>query len=272
MFGHRFLVHSCDVFLDVFGVEEASDGEPSDAGIVDVQEERLGECSRVSLGCYSGLYGAASGIDCQERAAGNGAHPREGPVVDRQEALQIQSVELCKRSYALRFYLRSKSRDGVENADDDFVCKNEKGLLQQLRGQAHLRPEVEADRLSFRILEVGAIEQLGDPFRERDLAFLVVDLNVLEQRRGRKLFQHGQNGARDAGSLAGLLVRPVYVADKVEQPIERTDGDLLGDVLPYKGVFGEQQLDEVAVRVGAVARARKLAEDGEEEAENGRMV
>lgn len=73
------------------------------------------------------------------------------------------------------------------------------------------------------------------------------------------------------GFLAGLLVRPVYVADKVEQPIERTDGDLLG-TFSLQGRFREQQLDEVAVRVGAVARARKLAEDGEEEAENGRMV
>ena len=68
------------------------------------------------------------------------------------------------------------------------------------------------------------------------------------------------------------MVRPVYVADKVEQPIERTDGDLLGDVLPYKGVFGEQQLDEVAVCVGAVAHTCKLAEDGKEEAENGGVM
>ena len=204
MFGHRFLVHSCDVFLDVFGVKEASDGEPSDAGIVDVQEERLGECGLVSLRSYPCLNSAASGIDCQERAAGNGTHPRKGPVVDRQEALRIQSVELRKRSYALRFYLRSKSRDGVENADDDFVCKNEKGLLQQLRGQAHLRPEVEADRVSFRILEVGAIEQLGDPFRERDLAFLVVDLNVLEQRRGILLPHLGHFPTRGPERLVGI--------------------------------------------------------------------
>lgn len=55
MFGHRFLVHSCDVFLDVFGVKEASDGEPSDAGIVDVQEERFGECGLVSLRSYPAL-------------------------------------------------------------------------------------------------------------------------------------------------------------------------------------------------------------------------
>ena len=45
-----------------------------------------------------------------------------------------------------------------------------------------------------------------------------------------------------------------------------------GDVLPYKGVFGEQQLDEVAVCVGAVAHTCKLAEDGKEEAENGGVM
>ena len=47
-------------------------------------------------------------------------------VVDRQEALRIQSVELRKRSYALRFYLRSKSRDGVENADDDSFARTKR--------------------------------------------------------------------------------------------------------------------------------------------------
>lgn len=72
--------------------------------------------------------------------------------------------------------------------------------------------------------------------------------------------------------LPAFLVRPVYIADKVEQPIERTYSDLLGDVLPYKGVFGEQQLDEVAVCVGTVARTRKLTEDGKEKAENGGVM
>ena len=58
----------------------------------------------------------------------------------------------------------------------------------------------------------------------------------------------------------------------MEKPIECSDGDFLWNVFPHKGVFREQQLDEIAVRVGAVASARKLTEDGKEEAENGRVM
>lgn len=36
VFGQRFLVRSSDVLFDALGIEEASDGESSDAGIVDV--------------------------------------------------------------------------------------------------------------------------------------------------------------------------------------------------------------------------------------------
>ena len=58
----------------------------------------------------------------------------------------------------------------------------------------------------------------------------------------------------------------------MEQPIECSDGDLLGHVFSYKGVLGEQQPDEVAIRVGAVSHTRELTENGKEETKNSGVV